>query len=71
MPLELPGYPQAVDIHITFEEGAEQPRFHSTVREHSALPKGFALYYTNQCPFTAKYVPVLEEMGGNTLCRPS
>ena len=40
----------------------EQPRFHSTVREHSALPKGFALYYTNQCPFTAKYVPVLEEM---------
>ena len=20
------------------------------------------LYYTNQCPFTAKYVPILEEM---------
>jgi hypothetical protein len=49
-------------LYLPFEEGAEQPRFHSTVREHSALPKGFALYYTNQCPFTAKYVPVLEEM---------
>ena len=48
-------------LYLPFEEGAEQPRFHSTVREHSALPKGFALYYTNQCPFTAKYVPVLEE----------
>lgn len=21
---------------------------------------GFTLYYTNQCPFTAKYVPLLE-----------
>ena len=49
-------------LYLPFEEGAEQPRFRSTVREHSALPKGFALYYTNQCPFTAKYVPVLEEM---------
>ena len=49
-------------LYLPDEEGAEQPRFHSTVREHSALPKGFALYYTNQCPFTAKYVPVLEEM---------
>lgn len=24
------------------------------------LPLGFTLYYTNQCPFTAKYVPLLE-----------
>ena len=24
--------------------------------------KGFTLYYTNQCPFTAKYVPIIEEM---------
>ena len=24
--------------------------------------EGFVLYYTNQCPFTAKYVPLLEEM---------
>lgn len=26
------------------------------------MPQGFLLYYTNQCPFTAKYVPVLENM---------
>ena len=23
---------------------------------------GYVLYYTNQCPFNAKYVPVLEEV---------
>ena len=26
------------------------------------MPEGFVLYYTNQCPFTAKYVPVIENM---------
>ena len=26
------------------------------------MPEGFVLYYINQCPFTAKYVPILEEM---------
>ncbi len=27
--------------------------------------QGFAVYYTNQCPFTAKYVPILENMAKN------
>lgn len=26
------------------------------------MQKGFTLYYSSQCPFTAKYVPILEEM---------
>ena len=26
---------------------------------------GYVLYYTNQCPFNAKYVPVLEETAKN------
>ena len=49
-------------LYLPFEESAERPRFRNTVREHGALPRGFVLYYTNQCPFTAKYVPVLERM---------
>ena len=49
-------------LYLPFEEGAERPRFRDTVREHKAMPEGFVLYYTNQCPFTAKYVPVLENM---------
>ena len=33
-----------------------------SVGRHEDMPEGFVLYYTNQCPFTAKYVPILEEM---------
>lgn len=50
---------------LPFEEGAELPRFVKSVHEHENMPKGFVLYYTNQCPFTAKYVPLLEEKAKN------
>lgn len=49
-------------LYLPFEAGAERPRFRNTVREHEDMPKGFVLYYTSQCPFTAKYVPLLERM---------
>ena len=49
-------------LYLPFEEGTERPHFRNTVREYGAMPEGFVLYYTNQCPFTAKYVPVLEDM---------
>jgi hypothetical protein len=46
---------------LPFDENAERPRFKNTVGSHENMPKGFVLYYTNQCPFTAKYVPLLEK----------
>ena len=49
-------------MYFPFDAGADKPRFKDTVHSRAALPKGFALYYTNQCPFTAKYVPLLEDM---------
>ena len=49
-------------LALPFEEGAVLPRFRDTVGGHEGMPEGFVLYYTNQCPFTAKYVPILEEM---------
>lgn len=49
-------------MYLPFEENAEKPCFRNTVHEHVEISKGFVLYYTNQCPFTAKYVPVLEKM---------
>lgn len=49
-------------MYLPFEKDVELPRFRYTVHEHEAMPKGFVLYYTNQCPFTAKYVPILENM---------
>ncbi len=49
-------------MYLPFDGNAEKPCFKNTVHEHENMPKGFALYYTNQCPFTAKYVPLLENM---------
>ena len=49
-------------MYLPFDEHAKKPRFRNTVHDHDAMPHGFALYYTNQCPFTAKYVPVLERV---------
>lgn len=34
----------------------------SRAREFKGTREGFTLYYTSQCPFTAKYVPLLEGM---------
>ncbi len=47
---------------LPFSESADKPCFRSTVHENGNMQKGFVLYYTNQCPFTAKYVPMLENM---------
>lgn len=49
-------------LYLPFDENVDKPSFKDTVRKHEAMPKGFVLYYTNQCPFTAKYVPLLQDM---------
>ncbi len=51
-------------MYLPFGKKAEKPRFKQSVKDtvHTDMPGGFALYYSNQCPFTAKYVPILEEM---------
>lgn len=49
-------------MYFPFDAYADKPRFKNTVHSNETLPKGFVLYYTNQCPFTAKYVPLIEDM---------
>lgn len=51
-------------MYLPFDKDSENPCFHSSVKEsaHSGMENGFTLYYTSQCPFTAKYVPILESM---------
>lgn len=51
-------------MYLPFDKNAKKPRFQSSVREMNGndMQKGFTLYYTNQCPFTAKYVPILADM---------
>lgn len=46
---------------MPFRDDAAMPKFKKTIKEPAIDTKGFALYYTNGCPFNAKYVPLMEE----------
>ena len=46
---------------LPFEAGAGLPAFIECAKHPHIDEKGYVLYYTNQCPFNGKYVPVLEE----------
>lgn len=52
-------------MYLPFDEGdgtdEHIPRFRQQAKEPRVENSGFTLYYTAQCPFTAKYVPVLEQ----------
>lgn len=47
---------------LPFEKDAEQPRFKECAKHPLTEEKGYVLYYTNQCPFPAKYVPLIEKI---------
>lgn len=49
-------------MYLPFNETTEKPCFKQHVKEAGSKGEqdGFVLYYTSQCPFTAKYVPVLK-----------
>ena len=48
--------------YLPFEEGADRPQFRECAKHPHIDEKGYVLYYTYQCPFNARYVPVLEEI---------
>ena len=56
--------PQFELMYLPFDQNAEKPCFKQHIKEgeRNVPQSGFALYYTKQCPFTAKYVPLLEGM---------
>ena len=49
-------------FELLFDEESEKPRF---VNNRVEDRDGLVLYYTNQCPFTAKYVPMLEKIAND------
>lgn len=49
-------------MYLPFDKDTDKPCFRKNVKEYQGISDGFVLYYTNQCPFTAKYVPLLEKM---------
>ena len=44
---------------LPLDGAAEPPRFRARAKSPRVEQAGFALYYTHQCPYTAKYVPLL------------
>ena len=46
--------------YLPFSPDAERPKFRQCARHPRVDETGYVLYYTSQCPFNAKYVPVLE-----------
>lgn len=52
-------------LYLPFDKSAEKPCFKASVKtadHNGSMQNGFTVYYTSQCPFTAKYVPILEDM---------
>ena len=47
--------------YLPFDKKADIPRFKECAKHPHTDVKGYVLYYTSQCPFNAKYVPVLEQ----------
>lgn len=48
--------------YLPFDKSAESPKFKGCAKHPHTDENGFILYYTNQCPFTAKYVPIIENL---------
>jgi len=48
-------------MYLPFDAGAPKPCFKPSVKTPKIGFQGFVLYYSHQCPFTAKYVPMIEE----------
>ncbi len=47
--------------YLPFAPDANKPCFKDCAKHPRVEEQGYVLYYTNQCPFNAKYVPVIEE----------
>ena len=47
--------------HLPFAPDAPKPSFKKAARHPKTDEPGYVLYYTDQCPFNAKYVPIVEQ----------
>ena len=48
-------------LPIPIPPDAERPKFKECARHPHIDEAGYVLYYTSQCPFNAKYVPIVEQ----------
>ena len=47
--------------YLPFGPGEDKPVFKECAKHPHTDEKGYVLYYTSQCPFNGKYVPILEK----------
>ena len=47
--------------YLPFAADSEPPRFKECAKHPHVDEEGYVLYYTSQCPFNAKYVPIVEQ----------
>ena len=47
-------------LYLPFEKASAKPCFKDSVKSPKIEEQGFVLYYSHQCPFTAKYGPLIE-----------
>lgn len=48
-------------LYLPFSDNAVEPKFKECAKQAKNDISGFSLYYTNDCPFNAKYVPIIEK----------
>ena len=49
-------------MYLPFDTNAPKPCFKESVKIPKINEQGFVLYYAHQCPFTVKYVPMIEDI---------
>ena len=47
--------------YLPFKKDANKPSFKDCAKHPHIEEKGYVLYFTNQCPFNGKYIPILEK----------
>ncbi len=48
-------------LYLPFNKNAAKPYFKGSAKHPHIEENGFVLYYSHQCPFNAKYVPLIEK----------
>ncbi len=49
-------------LYFPFDLDSVKPSFKENAKKSIVQEQGFVLYYTYQCPYTAKYVPLIENI---------
>ncbi|MBZ9634529.1 N-acetyltransferase [Clostridium sp. FP1] len=49
-------------LYLPFEKSTEKPKFKECCKDGITDKKGIVLYYSNQCPHTEKYAPLIAEI---------